>query len=210
MSSDPVPSPAAPRAALRSPRRERKRAEARDRLYDAAVTLFTEQGFENTTMEAIGQRADVARATVFNHFPQKVTFLQEWGRRRREHALQVVGTDGAGQVPAVSTLRSFLAELVQLSTTDRAQTVALMNASWRFGAVLQDPGLADELARIVASGQQRGEIRDVDAGQVGAVLAAAYFSTVLRWTAVEPAPFSLVEDIDDVLDVVLRGILAGP
>jgi AcrR family transcriptional regulator len=191
-------------------RRERKRVEVRDRLYAAAVALFTEQGFEETTMEAIGERADVARATVFNHYAQKVTFLEEWGRRRREHVLEVMGANELRQAPAVANLRRFLEELAQLNVADRQQTVALMNASWRFGAVLQDPGLGDELARIIASGQRQGEIREVDARQVGAVLAAAYFSTVLRWTSVEPTPFSLLEHIEGVLEIVLGGILAGP
>jgi AcrR family transcriptional regulator len=191
-------------------RRERKRVEVRDRLYAAAVALFTEQGFEETTMEAIGERADVARATVFNHYAQKVTFLEEWGRRRREHVLQVMGANELGPEPAAATLRRFLQELAQLNVADRRQAVVLMNASWRFGAVLQDPGLGGELAKIIASGQRQGEIRDVDAGQVGAVLAAAYFSTVLRWTSVEPTPFSLLEHIEGVLEIVLGGILAGP
>jgi AcrR family transcriptional regulator len=210
LSSEPVSSASASRLPPQLPRRERKRLEVRDRLYAAAVALFTEHGFEETTMDAIGERADVARATVFNHFAQKVMFLEEWGRRRREHVLRIMGTDEVGGVPAVTTLRRFLEELARLNIADRPQTVALMNASWRFGAVLQDPSLGDELARIIASGQQRGEIRDVDARQVGAVLAAAYFSTVLRWTSAEPAPFSLLKHVEDVLDIVLQGILAQP
>lgn len=158
-------------------------------------------------MEAIGERADVARATVFNHYAQKVTFLEEWGRRRREHVLQVMAANALQPEPAVATLRRFLRELAQLNVADRRQAVALMNASWRFGAVLQDPGLGDELARIITSGQRQGAIREVDARQVGAVLAAAYFSTVLRWTAVEAPPFSLLEQIEGVLEIVLDGIL---
>ncbi len=192
------------------PRRERKRLEVRDRLYASAIALFTEHGFEETTMEAIGERADVARATVFNHYPQKVTFLEEWGHRRREHVLAVMEANELPQLPAVATLRRFLEELARQNLADRQQTMILMNASWRFGAVLQDPGLGDELARIIAAGQRTGEIREVDAQQVGAVLAAAYFSIVLRWTSVEPAPFSLREHIEGVLDIVLGGVLAGP
>jgi hypothetical protein len=132
------------------------------------------------------------------------------GLRRREHVLKVMGANELRQASAVAILRRFLEELAQLNVADRRQTVALMNASWRFGAVLQDPGLGDELARIIASGQRQGEIRQVDARQVGAVLAAAYFSTVLRWVSVEPTPFSLPKHIDGVLEIVLGGILTRP
>ncbi|MGH1554128.1 TetR/AcrR family transcriptional regulator [Streptomyces sp. L7] len=64
-------------------RRERKRRQVRDQLYAAALDLFVSQGYETTTMEQIAETADVARATVFNHFSQKVGFLEEWGARRR-------------------------------------------------------------------------------------------------------------------------------
>jgi AcrR family transcriptional regulator len=189
------------------PRRERKRREVRDRLYEAAVSLFTEQGFEETTMEAIGERADVARATVFNHFAQKVAFLEEWGRRRREHVFEVLGAGNVEHEPVSTQLRRYLGELVELNVSTRPETRVLMNASWRFGAVLQDPALGHELAKIVALGCSRGEIRDVDPEQTGVLLSAGYFTTVLQWIACEPAPFSLTEHIEHMLDIVLRGIV---
>lgn len=189
------------------PRRERKRREARDRLYEAAVSLFTEQGFEETTMEAIGERADVARATVFNHFPQKVSFLEEWGRRRRDHVLDVLGAENLGDEPASTQLRRYLRELAELNVRTRPETRVLMNASCRFGAALQDTPLGNELATIVTRGRSRGEIREVDPEETGALLSAGYFTTVLRWIASEPAPFLLPEHIEHMLDIVLRGIL---
>lgn len=39
------------------------------------MALFVEKGFDSTTMEDIAELADVARATVFNHFPRKSAFL---------------------------------------------------------------------------------------------------------------------------------------
>lgn len=39
------------------------------------------------------------------------------------------------------------------------------------------------------------------------MLAASYFSTVLRWIRVEPAPFDLRDRLDGALDVILLGIL---
>jgi AcrR family transcriptional regulator len=56
-------------------RRERKKLETHRRIYRAAMALFTEQGFDATTVEEIAQRADVAKGTVFNYFPHKASFL---------------------------------------------------------------------------------------------------------------------------------------
>jgi AcrR family transcriptional regulator len=58
-------------------RRARRRAEGRPRVFQAAVELFVERGFDATTMDDIADRADVARATVFNYFQRKTAFLDE-------------------------------------------------------------------------------------------------------------------------------------
>lgn len=52
-------------------RRERRKRETRDRIREAAVDLFIEQGYESTKISEICERADVARQTFFNHFPAK-------------------------------------------------------------------------------------------------------------------------------------------
>jgi AcrR family transcriptional regulator len=44
---------------------------ARERLVSAAVDLFTEQGYDTTTVVQIAQRAGVTRSTFFRHFPDK-------------------------------------------------------------------------------------------------------------------------------------------
>jgi AcrR family transcriptional regulator len=54
-----------------SSRRDRKKAEARRRLYEAAVHLFRTQGFDETTIEQITGAADTAKGTFFNYFPSK-------------------------------------------------------------------------------------------------------------------------------------------
>jgi AcrR family transcriptional regulator len=42
-------------------------------------------------MDDIAERADVARATVFNHFPRKAAFIDEWTARRQERAAVALG-----------------------------------------------------------------------------------------------------------------------
>jgi AcrR family transcriptional regulator len=43
-------------------------AETRRRIRDAALELYKERGVAPTTVQAIAERADVARGTVLNHF----------------------------------------------------------------------------------------------------------------------------------------------
>ena len=48
---------------------------ARERLVLAAVDLFTEQGYDETTVAQIAERAGVTKSTFFRHFPDKRELL---------------------------------------------------------------------------------------------------------------------------------------
>ncbi|MFJ8097230.1 TetR/AcrR family transcriptional regulator [Streptomyces griseofuscus] len=52
-------------------RRARSKIKMKERLYTAALELFAEQGYDQTSVDEIAERADVARGTFFNHFPRK-------------------------------------------------------------------------------------------------------------------------------------------
>src|SRR3990172_11541390 len=58
-------------------RRERRKREVRERIYDAARELFLKHGFAATTVEQIAEIADVAQTTFFNHFQSKGELLKE-------------------------------------------------------------------------------------------------------------------------------------
>ncbi len=52
-------------------RRERKKAETQRHIVNCAMKLYRAEGFDNTTMEAIAEEADVAKRTLYSYFPAK-------------------------------------------------------------------------------------------------------------------------------------------
>ena len=61
--------------------RERKKANSRRALVDAAVKLFEERGVDATTMDDIARAAGMSRTSVFNYFGYKEMILCEIGAR---------------------------------------------------------------------------------------------------------------------------------
>ncbi|WP_410669315.1 TetR/AcrR family transcriptional regulator [Amycolatopsis sp. cmx-4-68] len=52
-------------------RRERKKAQTRQALADAALELFLERGYDQVGVKEIADAADVSVTTLFKHFPSK-------------------------------------------------------------------------------------------------------------------------------------------
>jgi len=48
---------------------------ARERIVTAALDLFTEQGYDATTVAQISERAGITKSTFFRHFPDKRELL---------------------------------------------------------------------------------------------------------------------------------------
>ena len=57
--------------------REKHRQRRATQMLDAALTLFTERGYQATRIEEIAETASVAPATVYNYFFTKPNILME-------------------------------------------------------------------------------------------------------------------------------------
>jgi AcrR family transcriptional regulator len=203
--------PAAGAAVAVPDRRARRREEGRSRVYRAAVELFVERGFDATTMEDIADRADVARATVFNYFQRKTAFLDEWSAQRRQRALAAVRREHLDDHPLPEILARYMIELARLSARSRTETVALMGAAIHTTNVLGNPHLAHELAKFIARSQAAGEVRaDVDADLAGTLVATGYFATLSQWISTDPMPFDLKSRLLQMVDLICAGLMRTP
>jgi AcrR family transcriptional regulator len=193
-----------------SDRRARRRQEGRDRVYRAAVELFVERGFDATTMDDIADRADVARATVFNYFQRKSAFLDEWSALRRQKALAAVRRRHLNEHALPEIMARYMIELARLSTRVRTETVALMGAAINATNILGNPHLAHEMADFIARAQAAGEVRaDVEPELAGTLIATGYFAVLSQWISIEPMPFDLEARLLQMVDLICRGLIIG-
>ena len=68
----------APAAGDKEGRRSRKRRQTRGRIEKAALALFLERGFAQTTIDDIAEAADVSKRSFFDYFPSKDEVVFAW------------------------------------------------------------------------------------------------------------------------------------
>jgi AcrR family transcriptional regulator len=177
----------------------------RERLLSAALDLFAQQGFAETTIDQIAERADVARQTVLNHFRLKADFARAWGQARRDH-LAAVGAGPREDVSTREVLHRSLAAAAAMNERERDLTRALLQ-SLSPTEIFQFIG--GPPAQVFARGQERGELSpEMDPAVASEVLISVYFGTVSRWLVDGPPPFDLAAALAERLDLVLAGLTA--
>ncbi len=189
--------------------RERKKRQTRQRLIEAALRLFQDQGYDDTTVEQIAAAAQVAKGTFFNYFETKEAILPAlvaWRLRELEEALSP--ERGAPASP-VARIKLALRLVADDPLADPVLMRRLFAAGGYHSTVNPVHALADLLSEQVRQAQAAGEIRaDLDPLYLGGVLRALFFQQLMMWHHVDrPAP--LPECLDWTVDLLLDGI-AGP
>jgi len=168
-------------------RRERKKRELRERIYQTARMLFLERGFEATTVEQIAEAADVAQATFFNHFPGKNAVLAEMTREVSERVRELIAEQLPRRVSAQTKIRAFgerAGDEVEASLgVARDVLLELFRTSPRPGEAFAYVASAHAaFLGIVAEGQKRGEVRsDYDAGFLAEMVVGAFNAAAIQW-----------------------------
>ncbi|MBP8533241.1 TetR/AcrR family transcriptional regulator [Streptomyces sp. MK37H] len=98
-------------------RRERKKAQTRQALADAAVRLFTERGFDNVGVREVAEAADVSLSTLFKHFPGKEALVFDLDADV-ESALVASIRDRAPGQPVLHALRDHMVRTRTAVRTD--------------------------------------------------------------------------------------------
>jgi TetR/AcrR family transcriptional regulator, cholesterol catabolism regulator len=193
----------------RAGRRERKKLETRNRILESGVALFAAHGYDSTTMEQIGERADVSRATVFNYFARKEDIVFEWFGRMRVEFATTLAEDDQHRLDSTSRLRRAFRVLADMYEADPAAGRAMVRAWQRAGGPLL-AGKSDApqlVASTVRAGQRAGDIPPgVDPDRAALILFDAYLGVLYRWAADETDQLALGEQLTATLDLILPAI----
>lgn len=169
-------------------RRQRRSAETRERLFRAALKLFADKGFAETTVEDITNAADVGKGTFFNYFPSKDHILLAFGEMQLGKLEAAIEVARRTNEPMPEFLRSLGARMTQEPTRNPAILRAILQGYLSTTPVREAMiGLQNRAhalhTQIVQLGQQRAEIRsDLPAAEIAHVFRQTIFGTLLIWS----------------------------
>jgi len=154
--------------------------DARERLVSSALHLFTDQGYDDTTVAEIAERAGLTKSTFFRHFADKREVLaagQETLSRLLAEGIEKAPADATplgavavGLQHAAGAMTPFNREL-----GPRLAAVVATSAELREREALKRVGMAEAMAKAL---RDRGveETQAVVAGELGVLAFKESFS----------------------------------
>jgi len=193
-------------------RRERKRQEKLDHIAQTAHRLFKAHGYDAVTMEQLAVAADVAKGTLYSHFPVKEAVLAHWLHMQLEQDLDRL-------LPlclAESSFKRGMRKLLDASASglEQHREYMLPYLRYRFTNV-GDPQASANDARsdlvrayfaLITAAQKSGELREAQpAERLALFFHFLYLAAVMRWLS-DPKS-DLREEFAAALDLFLKGSL---
>jgi AcrR family transcriptional regulator len=184
----------------------------KEEILRTATELFAEHGFSDAITQALADRMQVGKGTIYRHFPSKrELFLAAVDRVMRKMRDQVLASiagvdDGLEQMArGITAFLTFFAEhpeYVEMLIQERAQFKDRTRPTYiehRDVNVVRWKAL---YARLI----EEGRIRDVPVERISDVVGNVIYGTMFtNYFAGQTKP--VAEQAMDILDVIFRGIL---
>ena len=190
--------------------RQKRANETRMRIFGAATQLFTEFGYNATTVDRIALLAGVAKGTFFVHFPSKDAVIAELVRiqtRSARKARARVLEAGKGPIEALRATVTELATQASFSRTLSRGVLAATLESHEVGGEISS--LFDEVFAEMTADAKAAEkagllAGNVDANAFAGSLMASYLGSVLHFASSPGAP-PLLDLIRPLIDANIAG-----
>jgi AcrR family transcriptional regulator len=173
--------------------------DARGRLGQAAIELYAERGYEQTTVAEIAERAGLTRRTFFRHFTDKREVLFAGSELLADRLVAVLAAAPASATPlaAVAAALGDVAELVgdDHDHSRRRQAIIDANAELRERELIKLAAWSD----VLAGGLRDRGVEEPTASLAAQAGVAAFRVAFERWVA-GPGTESLAGTVRDSVD----------
>jgi AcrR family transcriptional regulator len=183
----------------------------RERILDAAFTVFSRRGYREAGVDEVGRQAETSKGGVYFHFPTKEVLFLELLRTTADRLVGKVER-AIADVPdpierADVALRTVLSVFAGHRTMARLFLIDAVGAGDRFGAELQrlHERFSALIARQLDDAVASGALAPLDTRVASMVWFGALNEVVMRWLMAEPHG-RLEDDYQALRETLLRSV----
>ena len=200
-------------------RTKEEAAKTRQDLLDAALSVFSQKGYEATRLEDVAQAAEVTRGAIYHHFGSKTDlFIALIEDASTQGGAAVEGAIAAGGTFVEITRRVLVRTMKLLEENRRFREIMALSLFKAGGSPELDTltrqrhdqarTQVEQLAGFFRAGIEQGELRaDLDPAVMGRAILAYQNGLSMLWLSNQEA-FSIQAQAEQLADVFLHGILA--
>ena len=189
-----------------------KKKVKRKSIIDAAIEVFSRNGFQNSTISEIAQKANVAEGTIYQYFRNKEDLffsipIDKTKEFYGELELHLQGIKGS-----INKVRKFVWYYIHHLQANPEYARALMlemrvNRNFiRTKTYEAFRPMTHRILEIIEEGQEEGTIRkDVDMYTIRHLILGSLEHIVTRWV-LKDEKYDLLAQYDDILKLIIPGI----
>jgi AcrR family transcriptional regulator len=168
--------------------REQDRSkERRQRVLDAALDIFTRDGYGDTLVDEIARRSETSKGGVYFHFPSKhalfIAILDEAGRLLTTRVERAIAAESDPLARGMAALRAVLQTFGSHRALARLLLVEALGAGHQFNLKMAElhEHFANLISQQVAEAVAQELVPPLDPDLVGVAWFGAVNQVVTRW-----------------------------
>ena len=190
--------------------RERKKRRTRHAIATAALRLFAERGYEETTIADIAAAADVSPRTFFSYFPSKEDVVFAEVDDRLAEVAERLADRIPGESP-IQTIRRGVVDVLEAIVSEHGEYGAV-----QVSLVLERPGLQARALQRLTDTQEKIEgllhdlcpdIDEIDAAAAAGIAVGGMQAVVVHCRRHGYDPLSMRTALDRAVTIIENGLV---
>lgn len=192
--------------------REEKKKNNKRAILESAISLFNENGYDNTSIEQIARKAGVGKGTVYSYFDNKKSIIKGFC----EYELETIHNQLIAQTNQDATVLEqmliiYMTEFHHVTRNPEFGRLYMREVLFPAEADVQkttelDEKYFDVLFPILQRGQERGELReDIELLHITAHFYSLFIILIHAWFSKR----ILTEDVEPSMELLFKQVLDG-
>jgi len=192
--------------------REEKKRKTKQAILEAAIALFSEYGYEKTSIARIARRAGIGKGTVYGYFQTKKEIIKGFCEYELEQIhIQLISRSNQNATILEQMLIIYMTEFHHVTQNREFGRIYMRESVFPADAEVQTNQETEDkyfqlLFPILEKGQQRGELRkDIELLYITAHFYSLYILIISAWYTGR----IVTEEVEPAMELLFRQVLEG-